>query len=59
MNGEEITARQISKLAKSGKGQIDPVHREELIEEAVWGVEYPHAILGTFQEEFLALPSRS
>ena len=47
---------QIAALAKSGKGQIDPIHREELIEEAVWGVEYPHAILGTFQKEFLALP---
>ena len=52
---EEIT-RQITAMAKSGKGQIDPVFREELIEEAVWGVEYPHAILGTFSKEFLALP---
>jgi glycyl-tRNA synthetase beta chain len=51
----EITA-QIAKLAKSGKGQIDPIHREELIEEAVWGAEHPYAIMGTFQQEFLALP---
>ena len=51
----EITA-QIAKLAKSGKGQIDPIYRQELIEEAVWGVEYPHAIMGTFQQEFLTLP---
>ncbi len=50
-----ITA-QIAKLAKSAKGQIDPIHRDELIEEAVWGVEYPHAIMGTFPQEFLALP---
>ncbi len=49
---------QIAKLAKLGKGQIDPIHREELTEEAVWGVEYPHAILGTFHKEFLALPDR-
>ncbi len=48
--------QQISALAKSARGQIDPVYREELIEEAVWGVEYPHAILGTFQKEFLTLP---
>ena len=47
---------QVDKLAKLAKGQIDPVHRQELIEEAVWSVEYPHAILGTFQKEFLALP---
>ncbi len=49
---------QIAKLAIVGKGKIDPVHREELTEEAVWGVEYPHAILGTFHKEFLALPDR-
>ena len=52
---EEITA-QITVLAKTAKGDIDPVYREELIEEAVYGVEYPHAILGTFKKEFLALP---
>jgi glycyl-tRNA synthetase beta chain len=50
-----ITA-QVDALAKAGKGHIDPVHRQELIEDAVWGVEYPHAILGSFQKEFLALP---
>ncbi len=49
---------QIAKLATAGKGQIDPVHREELTEEAVWGVEYPHGILGTFHKDFLALPDR-
>ena len=48
--------QQIDTLAKSARGQVDPVYREELIEEAVWGVEYPHALLGTFQKEFLALP---
>ncbi len=51
----KITA-QIAALVKSAKGQLDPVNCEELIEEAVWGVEYPHSILGTFQKEFLALP---
>lgn len=48
--------QQVSALAKSAKGKIDPAYRQELIEEAVWGVENPHAILGTFQKEFLALP---
>ncbi len=51
----EITS-QIGKLAKLGKGEIDPLYRQELIDEAVWGVEHPHAILGTFQKEFLTLP---
>ena len=48
--------QQISALAKSARGKIDPVYRQELIEEAVWSVENPHALLGTFQKEFLALP---
>ena len=48
--------RQISVLAKTAKGQVDPLYRDELIEEAVFGVEYPHAILGTFQKEFLSVP---
>ena len=51
----EIT-KQVAALAKSGKGTVDPVSRQELIEEAVWGVEYPHGLLGSFQKEFLALP---
>ncbi|MDH5564901.1 MAG: glycine--tRNA ligase subunit beta, partial [Nitrospirota bacterium] len=48
--------QQISALAKSARGKIDPAYRQELIEEAVWGVENPHAILGAFQKAFLALP---
>ncbi len=48
--------QQIDTLAQAARGKVDPVYREELIEEAVWCVEYPHAILGTFQKEFLALP---
>ena len=32
------------------------MYRDELIESAVCGVEYPHAILGTFRNEFLAVP---
>ncbi|TFG66291.1 MAG: glycine--tRNA ligase subunit beta [Nitrospirales bacterium] len=48
--------RQLAALTKAARGQVEAVHRHELIEEAVWGVEYPHAILGTFQKEFLALP---
>ena len=47
---------QVAALAKSAKGRLDPIYREELIEEAVWGVEYPYAICGTFQKEFLDLP---
>lgn len=48
--------RQIDGLSKIARGHVEPVHREELIEEAVWGVEFPHTILGTFRKDFLALP---
>jgi glycyl-tRNA synthetase beta chain len=48
--------QQVAALTKAARGQVEAIHRHELIEEAVWGVEYPHAILGTFQKEFLALP---
>jgi glycyl-tRNA synthetase beta chain len=51
-----LITRQVSVLAKAAKGQVDPMYRAELIEEAVFGVEYPHAILGTFQKEFLSVP---
>jgi glycyl-tRNA synthetase beta chain len=51
-----IITRQVNDLAKKAKGQVDPIYREELIEAAVCGVENPHAILGTFQNEFLAVP---
>jgi len=33
--------RQVAALTKSARGQVEAVHRHELIEEAVWGVEYP------------------
>jgi glycyl-tRNA synthetase beta chain len=51
-----IITRQVTALAKAAKGQVDPMYRDELIEAAVCGVEYPHAILGTFRKEFLAVP---
>jgi glycyl-tRNA synthetase beta chain len=52
----KIIAQQITALAKAAKGFVHPLYRDELIEEAVWGVEYPHAILGSFQKEFLTVP---
>jgi len=32
-----VINQQITALVKSAKGQIDPIHRDELVEEAVWG----------------------
>ncbi|MCA9420858.1 MAG: glycine--tRNA ligase subunit beta, partial [Nitrospira sp.] len=51
-----LITQQVSALAKTAKGEVDPLFRDELIETAVFGVEYPHTILGTFQKEFLAIP---
>lgn len=51
-----LITQQVSALAKAAKGHVDPLYRDELIETAVFGVEYPHAILGTYQGEFLAVP---
>jgi len=52
----ECIQAQVSKLAKSAKGEIDPETRQELIEAAVYGVEAPWAILGAFHPDFLSVP---
>ncbi|MBI3603645.1 MAG: glycine--tRNA ligase subunit beta [Nitrospirae bacterium] len=45
---------QLDSLAKSVRGQV---HRDEdLLAQAVQTVEYPHAILGAFNPQYLALP---
>ncbi|MGH7166775.1 MAG: glycine--tRNA ligase subunit beta [Nitrospiraceae bacterium] len=45
---------QLTRLAESAQGHL---HRdEELLEQAVYTVEYPHAILGEFNPQYLALP---
>jgi glycyl-tRNA synthetase beta chain len=45
---------QLSGLAKSAGGVLH--HDEELVEQAVYTVEYPHTILGAFQPHYLSLP---
>jgi glycyl-tRNA synthetase beta chain len=45
---------QLERLAKSAHGQF---HRDgSLLEQAVFTVEYPHAILGSFNPQYLSLP---
>jgi glycyl-tRNA synthetase beta chain len=45
---------QLAALAKAAHGVV---HRdEELLEQAVFTVEYPHAILGTFHPDYLSVP---
>ena len=53
----KIIQTQIEKLAGSVNGQIYAGNKEELLEQAVYSVECPQAILGEFDSEYLALPS--
>ncbi|MBX3238032.1 MAG: glycine--tRNA ligase subunit beta [Nitrospiraceae bacterium] len=50
----EMILAQLAALAKSGRGSLH--HDEELIEQAVYMVEYPHSILGSFKPHYLSLP---
>jgi glycyl-tRNA synthetase beta chain len=46
--------RQLDSLASSARGRL---HRDEgLIEQAVFTAEYPHAVLGSFNPQYLSLP---
>ena len=49
-----IILAQLDRLAKSARGQF---HRDEtLFEQAVFTVEYPQALLGSFNPQYLSLP---
>jgi glycyl-tRNA synthetase beta chain len=45
---------QLASLAKSARGHVH--QDDELLEQAVYMVEYPHTILGAFKPHYLALP---
>lgn len=45
---------QLTTLAESAGGVLH--HDDELVDQAVYAVEYPHVILGSFQPRYLALP---
>ena len=47
---------QVQTLARSVKGHVFKDHADELLEQAVFTVECPKAILGQFNSEFLKLP---
>ena len=51
-----LIIQQTSALSKSAKGKIAPSHHEKLVDEAVWSVEHPLTLLGSFNKEFLRLP---
>ncbi|WHZ15432.1 MAG: Glycyl-tRNA synthetase beta chain [Nitrospira sp.] len=45
---------QLALLAKSARGQLH--QDDDLLEQAVYMVEYPHTILGSFKPHYLSLP---
>jgi len=47
---------EVNKLAKSVKGTVYAEYHAELLEQAVYTVECPRAILGSFSPNFLTLP---
>jgi glycyl-tRNA synthetase beta chain len=50
----EMIVEQLASLAKAAGGVLR--QDEELVEQAVYAVEYPHTILGSFEPRYLSLP---
>jgi glycyl-tRNA synthetase beta chain len=50
----EMILEQLDQLAKSARGRLH--QDEELLEQAVYMVEYPHTIVGSFKPHYLSLP---
>jgi glycyl-tRNA synthetase beta chain len=50
----EMIVEQLDQLANSARGRLH--QDEELLEQAVYMVEYPHTILGSFKPHYLSLP---
>lgn len=49
-----LIVAQLARLSKAAGGML---HRDEdLLEQAVYTVEYPHAVLGSFSPQYLSLP---
>lgn len=48
--------RQLSHLARAVKGLVYRVNREELLDQAVFSLECPNVLSGTFDQRYLALP---
>ncbi|MFA5517096.1 MAG: glycine--tRNA ligase subunit beta [Desulfuromonadales bacterium] len=51
---KEIIRREIERLAQAGGGHILP--DEDLVDQVAFLVEYPSAVLGTFNPDFLQVP---
>ena len=52
----EVLAGQLKQLARAVSGRVYQANHEELLEQAVFSLECPNIIGGTFDETYLALP---
>lgn len=53
---EAILRAQLGQLARRGQGHVLAKHAEELLEQAVYSVEWPQALMGRFDRAYLELP---
>ena len=54
---KEMIIKEIHQLAASVQGRVEP--DEELLEEVVFLIEYPTALMGGFKEKYLAVPKEA
>ena len=52
----EVLAGHLKQLARSVKGQVYQANYEELLEQAVFSLECPNVVCGTFAPTYLAVP---
>ena len=52
----EVLAGQLKQLARSVKGRVYEANQEELLDQAVFSLECPNILGGTFDQTYLALP---
>ncbi|MYG41151.1 MAG: glycine--tRNA ligase subunit beta [Nitrospira sp. SB0677_bin_15] len=52
----EVLAGQLTQLARSAKGRVYQVNYEELLDQAVFSLECPNVVCGTFDRTYLAVP---
>ncbi len=52
----DTLAGQLARLARSVKGRVYQANYEELLEQAVFSLECPNVVCGTFDQAYLAVP---
>lgn len=51
-----LLGQQLKHLARSAKGAVYQANQEDLLDQAVFSLECPNILLGTFDKHYLALP---